>query len=96
MKKENKKIPQVSCIKTDTPSPNFKVVLRLIVAFVSVYFMISAWDDVLDEAIRNYFHLQDTVGGRLVRAIIASTIAIVVLMIVRIDLDDLMGAFVHD
>ena len=96
MKKE-KEIPQVHCLRDATPSPSFSVVVRLVVALVIVYFMISAWDDFLDECIRKAFHIEkDTLAGRLMRAIVASLIAVAILMLVRIDIDDLMGAFVHE
>src|SRR5437763_16424080 len=89
-------IPQVYCLKTGTPTPPIIVVFRLILALVSVYFMISAWDDFLDESIRTVFHLHDTISQRLFRAVLATLLAIAVLMIVRIDIDDLMGVFLHD
>jgi hypothetical protein len=89
-------IPQVYCVKTKTPPLPWETIFRLVLALVSVYFMISAWDDFLDEGIRHFFHLQDTLSGRLIRAFLASVIAAFVLMILKIDLDDLMGIFVHD
>lgn len=90
------KIPSVYCLKTPTPSPSFQAVCRLVLALICVYFMISAWDDFLDEALRETFQLEDTLSGRLLRAFIASGIAVLVLMLVRIDIDDLMGVFIHE
>lgn len=89
-------VPEVYCLKTSTPPLPWKTIFRLVIALVSVYFMISAWDDFLDEAIRKFFHLDDTLSGRLFRAFLASVIAAFVLMVLKIDLDDLMGIFVHD
>jgi hypothetical protein len=88
--------PEVRCLPTKTPAPSFEMVLKITTALVAVYFMVSAWDDFLDEAIRNYFGLHDTLEGRLFRALVASLIAVTVLMVVQIHIDDLMGIVLHD
>lgn len=90
------KPPEVRCLPVKTPAPSFQTILRIVAALVAVYFMVSAWDDFLDEGIRKLFGLQETVGGRFLRALIASLIALTVLMIVQIHLDDLMGIVLHD
>lgn len=81
-----KNIPYVFCLKSNTPSPSFGVVMRLVVALVVAYFMISAWDDFLDELIRRLFNIHhDTLSGRLLRAVVASVVAAGTLLYVQID-----------
>lgn len=88
--------PQVRCVKSPTPAPSWKTFTRLVVALVIVYFMISAWDDVLDETLRRLFGFTNNEGimGKLVRALVATIIALTALKLVHIDIDDLMGAFI--
>lgn len=95
-KRFDPKTPSVICQTIPTPSPSFKTVCAIVVSLVVVYFMLSAWDDFLDEAIRNVFGLKDTLSGRFARACIASWIAFTVLVLLEIDIDDLMGVFLHD
>lgn len=88
--------PEVVCLNKYTPAPTMKVTLKIVLALVAVYFMISAWDDVFDLATHKYFHLEDTVGGRFLRALIASLVTFAVLMTVQVHLDDLLGVVFHD
>lgn len=88
--------PEVVCLSKYTPAPTMKVTLKIVIALVAVYFMVSAWDDVLDLATHHYFHLEDTVMGRLIRALIASLVTFAVLIIVQVHLDDLLGVVLHD
>lgn len=79
-----------------TPAPKPLIVVKLIVAISIAYFMISAWDDYLDELLRKMFGLeQDTLRDRLVRAVIATILAIIVLRLVGVHIDDLFGVLIH-
>ena len=81
-------------VRKYTPAPKLKTALKIVVGLVFAFFMISAWDDFLDELIRQAFGLtSDSLGARLIRALIATVLAIVVLAAVNIHLDDLLGAF---
>jgi hypothetical protein len=89
-------LPRVVCVN-ETPKPSPSAVLRLILALAVGYFMISAWDDYLDELLREQLGLQrDTLSERLIRAVAATIIAIIVLGIANVHIDDLFGANIND
>lgn len=87
---------EVFCVPKPTPTPSVIATVRLILALVVAFFMVSSWDDLLDELIRKYIVGQrSTTLALVVRAVIATMVAILILLFVHIDIDDVFGAFLH-
>ena len=86
---------EVKCV-IQTPTPHPLAALRLVLALVFAFFMISAWDRFLDLVLKRCFRIRNCLVAAFVRAVIATLLAWFVLIVVDIDVDDAFGSVLED